>query len=205
MKRLFLTLAAVGAIFLAGTAQATATQHAKVGICHRTASDSNPYVYIEVAQAAVKAHIGPNAHPPKSGRYDYFASDASQCIQEVTPSTAPTAEPSTEPSPEPSASSVPSAEPTTEPTPTASTRPSPSQGPKESNGPGETPIPTNSPDVTPTPAPSATPTVALPTAPSTDAETPTSEGHPSPIILILFAALAGGTAWTLRHKPERRR
>jgi hypothetical protein len=41
-----------------------------------------------------------------------------------------------------------------------------------------------------------------------DAATQTSEtpdGKAGALFMILFAALMGGTAWSLRHKPERRR
>jgi hypothetical protein len=42
----------------------------KVGICHRTGSDKNPYVYIVVDVAAIPAHLGADAHPAKDGRVD---------------------------------------------------------------------------------------------------------------------------------------
>ena len=36
-------------------------------ICHRTGSNKNPYVLIQVAESAVQAHVN---HPPKNGRSD---------------------------------------------------------------------------------------------------------------------------------------
>jgi|SRR5918999_5547697 hypothetical protein len=48
----------------------------KVTICHRTASDRNPYVRIRVSQSAVKAH---REHPPKHGRRDIIPAPQSGC------------------------------------------------------------------------------------------------------------------------------
>jgi len=86
----------------------------KVGICHRTASDTNPYVYIEVDVAALKAHIGADAHPPKSGRYDYLAPNGKTDCKGATPSPTPT------PMPTPTATptATPSLTPTLPPTDT---------------------------------------------------------------------------------------
>lgn len=76
MKRLLVacTVAAM-ALLVAPAAPASATPQGKVAICHRTASDKNPYVLITVNENAVSAHIGPDAHPAKKGREDYFASE----------------------------------------------------------------------------------------------------------------------------------
>lgn len=65
---------ALGAVLALVPATAGATPQGKVAICHRTASDSNPYVLITVNENAVSAHIGADAHPAKNGREDYFAS-----------------------------------------------------------------------------------------------------------------------------------
>jgi hypothetical protein len=50
--------------------------HEPVTICHRTGSDSNPYVVITTDDAAiVEAHIGSEGnppHPPKDGRADFI-------------------------------------------------------------------------------------------------------------------------------------
>jgi hypothetical protein len=48
----------------------------KVTICHRTASDQNPYVRIRVSERAVKAH---RRHPPKHGRRDVIPAPQSGC------------------------------------------------------------------------------------------------------------------------------
>jgi hypothetical protein len=48
----------------------------KVTICHRTASDTNPYVRIRVSQRAVEAH---RRHPPKHGRRDIIPAPSSGC------------------------------------------------------------------------------------------------------------------------------
>jgi hypothetical protein len=48
----------------------------KVTICHRTASDRNPYVRIRVSERAVEAH---RRHPPKHGRRDIIPAPSSGC------------------------------------------------------------------------------------------------------------------------------
>lgn len=72
MRKLIVAVLAAGVLVSGGAA--LATPQGKVAICHRTASDSNPYVLITVNENAVSAHIGPDAHPAKNGREDYFAS-----------------------------------------------------------------------------------------------------------------------------------
>lgn len=76
--RKLITLAVLAGLVTAGLAlvagTASATPQGKVSICHRTASDKNPYVLITVNQNAVDAHVGEGAHPAKNGREDYFAS-----------------------------------------------------------------------------------------------------------------------------------
>ncbi len=48
----------------------------KTVICHRTASDKNPYVRIRVSESAVKAH---RRHPSKHGRNDIIPAPSSGC------------------------------------------------------------------------------------------------------------------------------
>ena len=56
-------------------AAATKGPDHKVGLCHRTASDSNPYVYIEVDVASLPAHLNNlPGHPQQHGRDDFLAS-----------------------------------------------------------------------------------------------------------------------------------
>lgn len=77
MKRLATLVALVMALSVATVAPATATRGVdhKVGLCHRTASDSNPYVFIEVDVASLPAHLNNlPGHPQKHGRDDYLAS-----------------------------------------------------------------------------------------------------------------------------------
>lgn len=195
MKRAIATvLAAVFAIAVTGSAVAHGGGDHKVGLCHRTASDTNPYVFIEVDQSAVNTHLhnGPG-HPPKtnpdgSPRNDYLAQEESECSQ-----------PSATPTPEPTPSSTPSAEPSLTPSPTPSSEPSPSPSvePSEEPTPEPTATPTPEPSETPIPTPSSTPTSqpsSQPTAPPTDAETTdVTPGGPD----WLFVFMVGGVAlWT---------
>lgn len=118
----------------------------KVSICHRTASDTNPYVFITVAsQAAAQAHIGNTAkghfakawktagtfrgeaHLPGDAKDDYYATVEADCEDTVV--TEPTEPPTTEPTTEPTET------PTTEPTEPPTTEPT------ETPAPSETPTP----------------------------------------------------------------
>ncbi len=178
MKRAFLAIVAVLAIALAGSASVSATQHDpdhKVGICHRTASDTNPYVYIEVDEVAVSAHIGESAHPSKDGRNDYLAPNGEvDCnVKEVTPSSSPSS-----PSPEPSGS--PSVTP--EPTPSAT----PSASPNPSTRPSVTPSPTRSPH-----APVIAPPTDTETAATTDSD---SDDFSLPIFILAVLGVSFFTA-----------
>jgi hypothetical protein len=69
----------------AAVASATPPPDHKVGICHRTASMTNPYVFIEVDIASLNAHLNNlPGHPAKtnedgSPRNDYIALSAEDC------------------------------------------------------------------------------------------------------------------------------
>lgn len=97
MKNIMIALALVLAFPLA--ASATQPQQ-KLPICHRTASDSNPYVIISPDSASWYAHLDNHVnHTPKNGRADKFAiewSDGSyRCTEEppVTPPNPPVTPP----------------------------------------------------------------------------------------------------------------
>lgn len=198
MKRLITLLAAAG-LALALALPATATQpdddgvH-KVGICHRTHSDTNPYVYLQVDVASLSpGHLDNDdpGHKPtfwmSAGEFrgvehlagdpkdDYMAPfGPDDCRDmEVTPSATPTASPTLEPS------ATPSVEPSGSPEPSATV--TPSATPEPSSTP--TPSPTSEPSVEPSTAPSPTPSPE-PSAPS--APTPT----PSPSVLPTAAPSA---------------
>jgi len=70
---------------IAVSASATAPPDHKVGICHRTASMTNPYVFIEVDIASLNAHLNNlPGHPAKtnadgSPRNDYLADSPLDC------------------------------------------------------------------------------------------------------------------------------
>lgn len=96
MKKAIFAMMAGLLIVTAGASSAFATPDDdddghKVGLCHRTASNSNPYVFIKVDEAAVPTHLhNGNGHPPKtnsdgSPRNDYLADDRSECTQTPAP------------------------------------------------------------------------------------------------------------------------
>jgi hypothetical protein len=144
----------------------------KVGVCHRTASESNPYVYISVPEDEANGHItGTDKQhnqtvtwktdgtwrgvPHQAGalRLDYYASSSAEC-EDTTPTTPPTTTPPT--------TTPPTTTPPTTPTTTAPTTPVPT-----------TPAPTTPAPTTPAPTTTAPTTTAPPVtvSPSTAATT----------------------------------
>lgn len=93
MKKKIAMIFAVVALTMsvAATAFATAPPDHKVGLCHRTASDTNPYVFITVDVASLDAHLNNlPGHPAKtnadgSPRNDFLADSADQCVVEGYP------------------------------------------------------------------------------------------------------------------------
>ena len=63
LKRWLVVLGLVGTLVAAAVPSFAAH---KVTICHRTGSSTNPYVVITISRNALSAHIGPDAHPPKT-------------------------------------------------------------------------------------------------------------------------------------------
>jgi hypothetical protein len=145
----------------------------KVGVCHRTASESNPYVFISVPEDEANGHItGTDKQhnqkvtwktdgtwrgvPHQAGdlRLDYYASSSAEC-EDTTPTTPPTTTPPTTTPPT-----------TTPPTTTPTTTAPPTTTPA-------TPVPTTPAPTTPAPT-TAAPTTAAPSvtvSPSTAATT----------------------------------
>lgn len=71
-------LVAVVAIVPATLAGNGGFGHDKPPICHRTASDSNPYVIVRPAKPSYQSHLSHldpahYGHPDKHGRHDFFA------------------------------------------------------------------------------------------------------------------------------------
>jgi hypothetical protein len=94
---LTITTLVLTATFLRPVTSVVIAQADRVGICHRTGSATNPYVFIEVSENAVPAHIGPDAHPPLNGREDFRASGPEECV--VTTTTTVTKTTTTVPTP----------------------------------------------------------------------------------------------------------
>lgn len=183
----------------------------KVAICHRTASDTNPYVYIEVDVASLSPGHLDNADPGHKPTFwksdgvfrgvphvdgdpkdDYLAESESDCNDFAQPTPTPTPEATPSPTPEPSA--------TPSPTPSASATPTPEPEPTPVPTPSFEPSPSVSPEPTPAPTTEATPPPVVPTLPPTDVAvvmTPAGAYSEDGIALILLGlsflllALAG--------------
>lgn len=160
------------AAFAARLAVAPLRNTDKVQLCHRTSSDSNPYVLIEIDQSAVDTHLNNGqGHPAKtnedgSPRNDFlYVKGEAEC------------EPGDEPGEEPEAT------PEATPTPTPEATPTPT--------PEATPSPT--PEATATPTPSTTPVpAALETAPPTDVAPDGEPASSPPVWLIVIVGLTFG-------------
>jgi hypothetical protein len=77
MRRLAGLVALIVSLSMLGVSPVAATKGPdhKVPLCHRTASDSNPYVFIEVDVASLPAHLNNlPGHPRKHGRDDFLPS-----------------------------------------------------------------------------------------------------------------------------------
>lgn len=90
MKRIALAISATLLAALVAFPVAADNPHVKKPICHRTASESNPWVIITPDRASWFAHLDRHVnHNPKNGRADKFAhlwSDGSyRCTKEPPP------------------------------------------------------------------------------------------------------------------------
>lgn len=79
-------LGIAAAVVLTPASSVHAQQNQKIGICHGTASKTNPYVYILVDQSAVKGHLdgsGPG-HGEKNYR-DFLSMDGNCEVRSAPP------------------------------------------------------------------------------------------------------------------------
>lgn len=133
-----LTLAAAAVLAVAPAAGASAAE--KVGVCHATSSASNPYVYIEVAPAALwnsghVAHEG-DIFPAGEWKGQSWEAQGDQALL-ATGCVAPTPEPDPEPEPEPAPEPEPTPDPAPEPTPEPEPAPEPAPEPEPTPEPGD--------------------------------------------------------------------
>jgi LPXTG-motif cell wall-anchored protein len=116
IKRITVILTAVLVAFLMGGSWAWATppgNETKTGLCHRTASDSNPYVFIEVDDNSLQSHLtDTKGHFPKPWKsdgvfrsvshvkgdlkHDYEATSAEDCVDNTPVQPDPVVETSTD-------------------------------------------------------------------------------------------------------------
>jgi hypothetical protein len=145
----------------------------KVGVCHRTASESNPYVYISVPADEANGHITGTdkqhnqqvtwktdgtwrgvAHKAGDLRLDYLASSPNDC-EDTTPTTTPTPTPTT---------STPTTTPTT-PTTAPTTAPTTPTTAAPTTTPPATAAPTTAAPTTAAPSVTVSPSTAATTGP----------------------------------------
>jgi hypothetical protein len=200
LSAMLLGIALVGASLLL-SGPATAAQQ-KVGVCHRTASDTNPYVYIEVPAAQANGHITGTAknhkkprewksdgtwrgvpHQEGDPKEDYLAPGGSDDCEDT----------STTPSVSPSESISESTTPSVNPSESISDSTQPTVNPSESFGPSDGPQGTT---------PTVAPTEAVPTG--VDAGTAGSDGTNGPVLgLVGLALVVAGAALALfGRKPQ---
>lgn len=218
MKSIASLFAIVALLVFTGTALATQPDpDHKVGICHRTASDTNPYVYIEVDEAALSpGHLDNDdpghkptywksdgtfrgvAHKDGDPKDDYLAKSEADC-NDFVPTPSPTATPVV-----PTATPVvPTATPVV-PTPTPVVPTVPPTTPPVTPSPTEVPsvVPSIEPSVVPSEVPTEEPITASPEVilPETDTVGGTGGGGFG-LVLLMLAAVAG-TAMLVRA-PKR--
>jgi outer membrane biosynthesis protein TonB len=183
MKRFLAAMAITGLLsvmFVVPALAAKPSPDHKVQLCHRTASDTNPYALIEVDETAVDTHLNNGqGHPAKenedgSPRNDFlYVKGEAEC------------EPGDE-----------------EPTPTPEVTPTPT--PKVTPTPEVTPTPVVTPEVTPTLPMACVSTEAIPCGPETDVSTqvdsvPTSSTNG---LLFILGVLGLGSGLLILRKQR---
>lgn len=131
------TTLALGCTTAAAYATGGGQDDHKTALCHRTASDSNPYVFIEVDNHALQAHLTNDKghfptvwksagvwrgveHAAGDAKDDYLASSMLDC-EDTEPTDEPTEEPTDNPTDEPT--DEPTENPTIPPTPEPTDKP----------------------------------------------------------------------------------
>lgn len=217
MTRKILALMAVFAIFLLALPGVALAHHDndndKVTICHRTASDTNPYEFIEISANALDTHLNNGqGHPAKEWKsdgvfrsvphaegdlkMDYVASKESDC-EDNTPTPTPVV-----PTPTPAEPTPTPVEPTptpVEPTPTPA-EPTPTPCSEETFATDcPTPTPTTPPD-----AGGGGDSVTPPPTSTIEDLTASASTNIGLVILGLFA-IVGGLLVAFSPSPKRHR